>query len=87
MTTQPKTLPFDVQKIRQDFPILQQDHHDGVPLIFLDNAASSQKPIQVIDAISHYYLNYHELIQHDSNYLKQYLKRYLIQDLKYLMNL
>ncbi|MEO1289625.1 MAG: cysteine desulfurase, partial [Chloroflexota bacterium] len=51
MTKQTKTLPFDVEKIRQDFPILQQEHHEGVPLIFLDNAASSQKPTQVIDAI------------------------------------
>lgn len=58
MTTQ-QTLPFDVKKIRADFPILHQEHHEGVPLVFLDNAASSQKPIQVIDAMSDYYLNYH----------------------------
>lgn len=59
MTAPNQTLPFDIQKIRQDFPILQQDHHEGVPLIFLDNAASSQKPRQVIDAMSDYYLTYH----------------------------
>jgi cysteine desulfurase/selenocysteine lyase len=45
---------FDVEKIRQDFPILQQKVH-GHPLVYLDNAATSQKPLPVIDAITHYY--------------------------------
>lgn len=52
-------LPLDVEKIRQDFPILHQNHHDDVPLVFLDNAASSQKPHQVIQAMDDYYRNYH----------------------------
>jgi cysteine desulfurase/selenocysteine lyase len=43
---------------KQDFPILNQTIH-GKPLVFLDSAASSQKPKSVIDAISHYYLNDH----------------------------
>lgn len=59
MTLTKQTLPFDVQKIRADFPILHQEHHDGVPLVFLDNAASSQKPAGVIDAMTHYYQTYH----------------------------
>lgn len=59
MNTSDKNFPFDIEKIRADFPILHQEHHDGVPLVFLDNAASSQKPKQVIDAMSDYYLNYH----------------------------
>ncbi len=45
---------LDLDRIRQDFPILHQQVHDQ-PLIYLDNAATSQKPIQVIDAVSDYY--------------------------------
>ena len=45
---------FDVEKIRRDFPILDQRIR-GKPLVYLDNAASSQKPNIVIDAISHNY--------------------------------
>ncbi|MDR2963860.1 MAG: cysteine desulfurase [Bacteroidales bacterium] len=45
---------FDVQAIRKDFPILHQKVH-GKDLIWFDNAATTQKPRQVIDAISHYY--------------------------------
>lgn len=45
---------FDINKIRADFPILNQQVN-GKPLVYFDNAASSQKPIQVIDAISEYY--------------------------------
>ena len=45
---------FDVASIRKDFPILQRDAH-GKPLVYLDNAATSQKPQQVIDAIVDYY--------------------------------
>lgn len=46
--------PFDVQVIRKDFPILHQKVN-GKPLIWLDNAATTQKPQSVIDALSHYY--------------------------------
>jgi cysteine desulfurase/selenocysteine lyase len=52
------TLPYDVEAIRADFPILQQEHHAGVPLIYLDNAASSQKPLKVIAALDDYYRRY-----------------------------
>ncbi|MGH9549437.1 MAG: aminotransferase class V-fold PLP-dependent enzyme, partial [Terriglobales bacterium] len=48
---------LDVQKIRKDFPVLERKI-DGKPLIYLDNAATSQKPVQVIDAITDYYKNY-----------------------------
>ncbi len=51
-------LPYNIESIRADFPILHQEHHAGVPLIYLDNAASSQKPSQVIDAIDDYYRRY-----------------------------
>jgi cysteine desulfurase/selenocysteine lyase len=45
---------FDVRAIRSDFPILQQKVH-GKPLVYLDNAATSQKPQSVIDAVLHFY--------------------------------
>jgi cysteine desulfurase/selenocysteine lyase len=45
---------FDVWNIREDFPILKQRVH-GKPLIYLDNAATSQKPQHVIDTLQHYY--------------------------------
>lgn len=48
------TTMFDIQKIRSDFPILQQEVN-GKPLVYLDNGASSQKPKVVIEAISKYY--------------------------------
>lgn len=45
---------YNVERIRADFPILHQNVH-GHPLVYLDNAATTQKPRQVIDAITHYY--------------------------------
>ncbi|HEU5415779.1 MAG TPA: cysteine desulfurase [Candidatus Angelobacter sp.] len=45
---------YDVQKIRQDFPILHQKVH-GKPLVYLDNAATTQKPLAVIEALENYY--------------------------------
>jgi len=59
MTISNQALPYDIDHVRADFPILQQMHHDDVPLIFLDNAASSQKPSMVIDAMQTYYETYH----------------------------
>ena len=46
--------PYDVYRLREDFPILKQKVRDK-PLVYLDNAASSQKPSKVIDAISRFY--------------------------------
>ena len=45
---------FDVEKVRADFPVLQQQVN-GHPLVYLDNAATTQKPQAVIDALVHYY--------------------------------
>jgi cysteine desulfurase/selenocysteine lyase len=50
---------LDVEKIRADFPILHQDVYPDTPLIFLDSAASSQRPSQVINAMDDYYKRYH----------------------------
>jgi len=49
-----KTSSLDVEKIRQDFPLLHQEVN-GKPLAYLDNAATSQKPTQVIKALDKYY--------------------------------
>jgi len=43
---------LDVKKIRADFPILEREVHPGVPLVYLDSTATSQKPISVIDALN-----------------------------------
>ena len=45
---------FDVEKVRAEFPVLKQKVH-GKPLVYLDNAATSQKPLAVIDAIRKFY--------------------------------
>src|SRR5512144_1237659 len=62
------TLPLlDIESIRREFPILHQQVH-GKPLVYLDNAASCQKPRAVIDAISEcysrYYANIHRGVHH-----------------------
>jgi cysteine desulfurase/selenocysteine lyase len=60
--TGPRKRPFDVDRVRADFPALHQ-HVKGKPLVYLDNAASAQKPQSVIDALSrlysHDYANIH----------------------------
>jgi cysteine desulfurase / selenocysteine lyase len=48
------TATFDVAKLREDFPILAERVH-GRPLVYLDNANTTQKPRQVLDALDHYY--------------------------------
>ena len=45
---------LDIGKIRADFPILRQKVH-GKPLVYLDNAATTQKPTLVLDALQRYY--------------------------------
>src|SRR5262245_40136443 len=53
----PRVIPaagFDIDKVRRDFPILHQKVH-GKPLVYLDNAATTQKPLPVIEALEHYY--------------------------------
>jgi cysteine desulfurase/selenocysteine lyase len=46
---------YDVDTIRKDFPVLERLVADGRPLVYLDNAATSQKPVQVLDAVRDYY--------------------------------
>lgn len=57
MMTENKSTLFDVESIRKDFPILSRKVN-GFPLVYLDNAATSQKPKPVIDALVDYYSNY-----------------------------
>lgn len=59
MTTLTPPTAWDIDAVRADFPILDQEVHPGKPLVFLDSAASSQKPIQVIEAMNHYYCHTH----------------------------
>jgi cysteine desulfurase/selenocysteine lyase len=54
MTTTERTGALDVARIRNDFPILEREVY-GHPLVYFDNAATSQKPRQVIDALTRYY--------------------------------
>jgi hypothetical protein len=66
MSASPVT--FDVEKIRQDFPILHQKVN-GHPLIYFDNAATSQKPKAVINAITDYYERYNSNIHRGAHHL------------------
>lgn len=63
-------IPFDVQAIRKDFPILKREVN-GKPLVYLDNAATSQTPQQVIDVIVDYYSNYNANIHRGVHALSQ----------------
>jgi cysteine desulfurase/selenocysteine lyase len=62
--------PLDVQRIRQDFPILRQQIR-GKPLVYLDNAATSQKPQAVIDAITRFYTLENANIHRGVHYLSE----------------
>lgn len=61
---------FDVTAIRAQFPILHQQVN-GKPLIYFDNAATSQKPLAVINAIEDYYKQYNSNIHRGAHYLAQ----------------
>lgn len=54
----PANTPLDAAAIRADFPLLQQTNERGQRLVFLDSAASSQKPTPVLNALDHYYRHY-----------------------------
>lgn len=61
---------FNIEKIRKDFPILSRQVN-GKPLVYLDNAATSQTPQQVIDCIVEYYSNYNANIHRGVHTLSQ----------------
>jgi cysteine desulfurase/selenocysteine lyase len=64
------TQTYDVLKYRKDFPILNQKVH-GVPLVYLDNAATTQKPSSVIEAENKYYREYNANIHRGVHLLSQ----------------
>jgi cysteine desulfurase/selenocysteine lyase len=64
------TPALDVERVRQDFPILSQRVR-GKPLIYLDNAATSQKPRPVIDAVSRFYASENANIHRGVHYLSE----------------
>jgi len=61
---------YDIQKIRGDFPILQREVY-GRPLVYLDNAATTQKPLCVLDAMREEYLNVNANVHRGVHYLSQ----------------
>jgi cysteine desulfurase/selenocysteine lyase len=63
--------PYDVQKVRADFPILSRTVN-GKPLVYLDNAATSQKPRAVIDAIARYYETTNANVHRGVHFLSQH---------------
>ncbi len=62
---------LDVEKIRQDFPILTTEISPGTPLVYLDSAASSQKPEVVIAAMDHYYRATHSNVHRGIHHLSE----------------
>ena len=64
----PKNTHLDPLKLREDFPILKRKIGDK-DLIYFDNAASSQKPVQVIEAITNYYMNHHSNVHRGAHTL------------------
>ncbi len=69
MTTTIKTM-YDIEKVRSDFPILSREVY-GKPLIYLDNAATTQKPLCVLDAMRDEYLNVNANVHRGVHYLSQ----------------
>ena len=70
MKTETTLKPFDVDSIRADFPILKEEIN-GYPLVYFDNAATSQTPQQVINCISDYYSRYNANIHRGVHTLSQ----------------
>jgi cysteine desulfurase/selenocysteine lyase len=75
-TVSPQTVSSDfARRVREDFPILRQKIH-GKPLVYLDNAASTQKPLAVLDAIRRYYTTDHANIHRAVHQLSERATRH-----------
>jgi cysteine desulfurase/selenocysteine lyase len=61
---------FDIEKVRHDFPLLQRKIYDK-PIVYLDNAATTQKPLAVIDALSNYYKTINSNIHRGVHFLSE----------------
>jgi len=70
MSTAAKPSSFNVAAVRADFPILSREVN-GKPLVYLDSAATSQKPKQVIDALCHYYSHLNSNVHRGVHQLSQ----------------
>lgn len=64
------TAPLDIEKVRKDFPILGREVY-GRPLVYLDNAATTQKPLAVIRALEEYYREYNSNVHRGVHFLSQ----------------
>lgn len=62
---------IDINKIRKDFPILSRKIYDKYPLVYLDNGATTQKPLCVLDAMREEYLNVNANVHRGVHYLSQ----------------
>ena len=61
---------YDINKVREDFPILSREVY-GKPLVYLDNAATTQKPRMVVDAMTEEYYNVNANVHRGVHYLSQ----------------
>ena len=61
---------YDIETIRKDFPILDRQVH-GRPLVYLDNAATTQKPLCVLDAMRDEYLNVNANVHRGVHWMSQ----------------
>ena len=61
---------YNIIKVREDFPILSREVY-GKPLVYLDNAATTQKPLCVLDAMRNEYLNVNANVHRGVHYLSQ----------------
>ncbi|WP_338726676.1 cysteine desulfurase [Haladaptatus sp. DJG-WS-42] len=66
-----ESAPLDVARLREDFPILSRTVGDDTPLVYLDNAATSQTPNRVIDIFGDYYRGYNANVHRGIHYLSQ----------------
>ncbi len=70
MTSVTATSPIDIEKIRLDFPILQTEVY-GRPLVYFDNAATTQKPLAVLQTLDKYYKEYNSNVHRGVHLLSQ----------------
>ena len=63
---------FDVAKVRKDFPILEEQVY-GKRLVYLDNGATTQRPLQVIEKMNEYYLKYNSNVHRGVRIKKLFL--------------
>jgi len=71
MMTRTEALPLDVQSLRSDFPILSTKVHGDKPLVYLDNAATTQRPRSVIDAMTTAYEEQYANVHRGIHYLSE----------------